>query len=297
MFHSIKNRLIGLTFAIVVVTLALATSANYVTVRNHTSEDVTRSLDALARAHAGTIAAWVRTQKDIVEALVPVAGQAEPIPALQQAVKSGRIDTAYVGYADKRIVFSTPQQLPDGYDPTARPWYQQAAASDSTILTAPYADAATKRLVVTFALAVKQGGSTQAVVASDVYLDGVVKTIESIKPTASGFAFLVDTEQRIVAHPDAARSLKPVSELSSALNADSIKQALAENGNWVDADIGGQDFLLRAAPVAGTPWTLVTAAQRSEALGSLSSVLRAAGLTLVPDPVSAAETRCWTWRW
>ncbi|WP_374562084.1 methyl-accepting chemotaxis protein [Ideonella sp.] len=293
MFHSIKNRLIALTFAIVVVTLALATSANYLTVRGHARDEVTRSLDTLARAHADTIAAWVRTQKDIVGALVPAAGQAEPVPALQQAVKSGRIDTAYVGFADKHIVFSSPQQLPDGYDPTARPWYQQAATSEGAIITAPYADAATKRLVVTFALAVKEGTNTQAVVASDVFLDGVVKTVESIKPTPNGFAFLVGQDQSIVAHPDPAHALKPASGLSPTLNAEAIQAAGAAGGAWVEADIGGQDYLLRAAPVAGTPWTLVTAAQRSEALASLGSVLRTAGITLVLVLAGAGIVVAW----
>jgi len=281
MNKSIKNRLIAITFAIVVATLAVATTANYFTVRSHASKEVTESLDALAHAHADTIAGWVRTQRDILDAMVPAVGSAEPIPALQQAAKSGRIDTAYIGYADKHIVFSSPQQLPEGYDPTSRPWYQQAAAADAAIITTPYADAATKRLVVSFALAAKDNGRTKAVVASDVFLDGVVKTIESIKPTPGGFAFLVDQEQRIVAHPDAARALKPAAELSPVLKAEAIQQAGAAGGAWVAAEVDGEDYLLRAAPVAGTPWTLVAAAKRSEALASLGSLLNTAGVTLL----------------
>ncbi|MCK7492871.1 MAG: hypothetical protein MZW92_16150 [Comamonadaceae bacterium] len=57
------------------------------------------------------------------------AAAADPVPALQQAEAAGGFDTTYVAHADRRIEFSRPQQLPPGYDPTARPWYQQAAAA------------------------------------------------------------------------------------------------------------------------------------------------------------------------
>lgn len=189
MLDSIKTRLIGLSVGVVVVTLGLVPLADYLIVRKHTQAQINDGLDALAGAHAGAFAQWVRGLRDIVSAMGPVAKATEPVPMLLQAAKSGRLDTAYVGHADKRIDFSSPQNLPPGYDPTSRPWYQLAAASDKVVITEPYADAATKRLVVTFALGVKQGGQAMAVVATDVFLDGVVATIKSIKPTPSGWAF------------------------------------------------------------------------------------------------------------
>jgi len=34
------------------------------------------------------------------------------MPALTQAVKSGFFDTTYIGYQNKKAIFSTPQNLP-----------------------------------------------------------------------------------------------------------------------------------------------------------------------------------------
>jgi len=50
-----------------------------------------------------------------------------------------------------------PHTMPPGYDPTARPWYQQAVAASKPILTVPYIDASGK-LVVTFTEAIRDKG-------------------------------------------------------------------------------------------------------------------------------------------
>ncbi|MEO3714826.1 methyl-accepting chemotaxis protein [Roseateles flavus] len=281
MFDSIKTRLIALGIAVVVLSLTAATVANYMTVKSHTNAQQLAGLDQLAAARASVIAQWVRSQRDIVTAMQPVADQAEPVPFLVQAAKSGRLDAAYVGFADKRISFNAPQNLPAGYDPTGRPWYTQAAAASGPILTDPYMDAARQQLVVTFASAVKDGSGTKAVVASDVFLEDVVSTVKAIKPTPNGFAFLVDKDGKIIAHPDSKLSLKPSSALSPALDGNALKAAQTAGGAWVEAAIGDGTYLLRGVPIADTNWTLILAADKSEALASLSSLLRAAAVILI----------------
>src|SRR5215469_16272457 len=94
-FKTIKSRLIALTILIVVTAVALATLASYLTVRSHTLSEVETQLSSLADAHAGSIAAWVRTQKDVDAAMAPAADQQDPRPVLSQAQKSGRLDLAY----------------------------------------------------------------------------------------------------------------------------------------------------------------------------------------------------------
>ncbi|MBT9495244.1 MAG: HAMP domain-containing protein [Paucibacter sp.] len=281
MFDSIKTRLIALSIGVVILGLCIATAANYVIVRNHTQGQVLRDLDALAAARAASINQWIRSQRDIVSSLVPVAQVSEPVPFLVQAAKSGSLEAAYIAHADKRIFFNSPQNLPPDYDPTGRPWYTQAAAASGTILTEPYMDAARKLLVVTFAQSVKEGGQTKAVVATDVFLNEVSNTVKAIKPTPNGFAFLVSNKGVIVAHPDTNLALKPLTALSPQLDDKAMKQIREAGAEWVDARVGEQDLLLRGVAIGDTDWILVAAADKSEALASLNSLLRAAAIVLL----------------
>ena len=293
MFNSIQKRLTVGCMAVVVVSLVSTTILNHGIVSKHVKAQTTQGLNELSAAHAQAIGDWVGTQKAVVAAVVPAALTAEPTAFLIQAQKSGRLASAYAGYPDKRMIFDVPQQLPEGYDPTIRPWYKGASDSDKPILTAPYSDAATKRLLVTFAMAVRADGQTKAVVGSDVFLDDVSKIVASIHPTPHGLAFLVDNSGQVIAHPDTQRILKKVDELSPALTAAALKQATESGGPWVEAKMGEETYLLRGAAVPGTSWTLMTAARADEALASLDNLLKAAGLALVVMAALAALAAAW----
>src|SRR3546814_20521411 len=77
--------------------------------------------------------------------------------------------TLFRSWADKRHAFSPPQQLPDGWDPTSRPWYQEAAKAREAIFTTPYLDTGTGKLVVSVASPViDQGEIGRGIVCTPV---------------------------------------------------------------------------------------------------------------------------------
>ncbi len=281
MLKTIKQRLIALCSGVVLLALLVATAASYFDTRAHVRGQANAQLAEVARGQAQSIAGWMGFQAAILKSLRPAVELENPRAPLAQAALSGGLDMAYIGHADKRMLQSKDQQLPDGYDPTGRPWYKQASGSDAVVLTEPYLDASTQQSVVTFALAVKDGGNVKAVVASDVYLTEVVNILKAIKPTPSGFAFLVAADGRVMAHANTKYVLKPATELSPALTPAAIKALGSDKSDWLETRIGEQSVLLRAAPVAGSDWSLIVVSDAGEALAALSSLLRKAVLVTV----------------
>jgi methyl-accepting chemotaxis protein len=288
---TIKSRLLAACLGLMVISVLLATLSSYRAARSTILRDLAAQLSANGQAQADRIAAWATAQKHVVQAMAPALEAADPLPTLQQGLTSGALDLAYVGAADKRMVSVPDRQRAADYDPTSRTWYKLASTSQAPVLTAPYIAASSKKLVVTFAYAVRAGGEVKGVVGSDVTLDEVVATINQLKPTPSGFAFLADKEGKIIAHPNTQLTLKPLGDLTSDLTPAKLTGAAADE--LVEAAVGGQRFFLRAAPVAGTDWLLVTAAQRDEALSSLNALLRDAGIALVILLVGAALFATW----
>ena len=281
MLNTIKARLIALCSGVVLLALLVATLASYFDARGHVRSQANAQLAEVARGQAQSIAGWMGFQRAIIQSLLPAAELENPRVPLAQAALSGGLDMAYIGHADKRMLQSKDQQLSEGYDPTQRPWYKLAATTEGVVLTEPYIDDSTKQPVVTFAMAVKDGGSTKAVIASDVYLTGVVAILKAIKPTPSGFAFLVGPDGRVMAHTNPALVLKPASELSPELSVTALKSLAGEKADWLETRIGEQAVLLRAAPVGGTDWQLVVASDAGEALAALRSLLLKAVLVTV----------------
>jgi len=252
-----------------VLSVAVVSAVNIWIARAAVHDTITRDVASLAQARASAVGEWVQTSRGAVEALLSAVDDADPLPTLQRVAKTAGYDTTYIGYADKRVIFSTPQNLPPDYDPTARPWYQLAAANTGVVLTDPYRDAGTGNLVLTFAAASRAGAEVKAVVAGDIFMDVAQSSINAIKPTPSSFAFIVARDGRLVVHPDMAQILQPAQRLTPAL----APLALAQLDEApVATRIDGVDYLLIARPVEGTDWRVVIAMHLDEATEAVSAL-------------------------
>lgn len=272
-FSSLRSRIIFVVGLLTFVGLIILTVTNMVIAKHHGLQSLNAQTTALARSHAESIGLWVAARQQVVRSMAATADLPDPVEALKQAKIAGGVDTAYVGFPDKRMIFSTPQDLPAGYDPTIRPWYQQAAASSSVALTEPYLDAATKKLVITFAGAVKDGSNVKAVTALDVFMDGVSSNVASIRPTPNTFGFIVSKGGKVMVHENLDKVLKPVTEIAPALGATEL--ANLSKDSLADIAVDGVDRLVHVEPIPGTEWLLAVALHKDEALAGIAAMSRA----------------------
>ncbi|WP_326538847.1 methyl-accepting chemotaxis protein [Pseudorhodoferax sp.] len=287
------------TGALVLLGLGIQAGTNIWIARSNALQTLQSVSRALARAHADSIALWVENRLQVMRAMEPLPTTTDPMLGLRQAAVAARLDISYIGFPDKRALFSKDEPLPAGYDPTSRPWYQQAVASNEPIITPPYLDLGTNRAVLTTAMAVRQGGQVVGVVAGDVFLDSVVANVASIRPMPNTRAFVLDAQGRIVVHEDLQLIGKPVTAIAPTLPMDQLSKLTAA-GDLVPLEITGQRRLVQLAQIPGTTWTLAVALDRGEALAamvrmawtaSISSVIIAIVAVLVIGTVLAASLR------
>ncbi len=272
-FSSLRSRIIFVVGLLTFVGLIILTVTNMVIAKHHALQSLNSQTTALARSHAESIGLWVAARQQVVRSMAPTADMPDPVEALKQAKIAGGVDTAYVGYPDKRMIFSEKQDLPPGYDPTGRPWYQQASVSSGIALTEPYVDAATKKLVITFAGAVKDGGTVKAVTALDVFMDGVASNVASIRPTPNTFGFIVSKGGKVMVHENVGMVLKPVTDIAPGLGGAGLTSQSKDS--LTDITVDGVDRLVHMEPIPGTEWLLVVALHKDEALAGITAMSRA----------------------
>ena len=225
MFEALKTlrgKVVGATGALVLCGLLVLTATNIWTARHHALQSLTAQTRALSHAHAAGVTDWVTARHQVVKSIADKVKEDQPMPFLTQAKLAGDVDSVYIGYPDKRTVFSEVQNLPPDYDPTARPWYKLAASATGPVITEPYVDAGSKKLVITFAAAIKSSDQVQAVTAVDVFMDGVVRNVTSIRPTPGTYGMIISKDGRILVHEDKSLLLKPVSDLAPSLSRNAI---------------------------------------------------------------------------
>eukprot|EP01030_Chromulinospumella_sphaerica_P004237 gene4237-4148_t len=272
LLKTLKGQILVVSAACMVAALLVLTLVNYFSARAQARVALAEEGQATAKSHAEAIEEWTRAKAGIIAASIAAFEEPEPAKSLAMLRDAGKFSTAYFGYADKKYVFSEVRNLPADYDPTARPWYKQAAQAGTSVVTPPYISASDQKLVVTFATPVGAGSALKGVAAGDVYMESVVANVASIQPTPQSFAFLVSADGKIIAHKNQGLTLKPITELSKDLAIEPLLAAAKTKG-LLPTDIAGRSRLLSVVPIAGTSWMLVVALDESEAMAPIRAML------------------------
>ncbi len=209
-------------------------------------------LQRLGTQQAERVSDWLAARRDVIQALGNKAG-ADPLNALQQAQVSGRFQLTYFGESSGKMNDSDPSINRDGYDPRSRGWYQEAMSKGGLIVTKPYLDVAYNIMVVTLAQPVSGG-----VVGGDLSIASLVEDVTKMQLPADGFAIMMHKDGTIIAYKDAAKAMKPASEIDNDLTNALIEQSKSSK-DLVPAyfDSEGRDKLLWAVDIPDTDWELV----------------------------------------
>jgi methyl-accepting chemotaxis protein len=281
MLSSIRSRMTTVSVVIMVVALAVNTAGNYLVADRYNDQSIDQSLTAIATSHEAGVEDWVASRSLMISSLNDAALSTDPEPALKQIKAAGGFMTVYVGYVDKTAKFSEPSDVSSDWDPTGRPWYEQAVQAGTAVVTPPYIDSGTGELVVTFARPLMVNGTLKGVVAGDVTMNRVIANVLSIRPTARSFGMLVDRSGHIVAAPDAKLALKPVTDIAPELSANVLVMAASQDTvTPIQANIGGSVKLVRVRAVPGTDWLMVVALDKNEATAGMHSLLGTSLATL-----------------
>nr|WP_180863115.1 methyl-accepting chemotaxis protein [Cupriavidus pauculus] len=286
-FTSMRTRMTIICVAIVIAAMGIVGGANYFAARKHNDVAIRDEVLAVSNSEVGALEYWVSSKIRSLLALEDVATKPDAVPVFTVLARANGFSNVYVGYPDKSY-----QRMPVGtvkpdYDPTARPWYKQAAAESKPIVTAPYVSANSGKLVVTFAAPIFREGKLLGVIGGDVEMDTVIANVRAIRPTSGSFAFLLDGSGRIVAHPNEQLTLKPATELSGRLDGSMIS-AFSDIDALQTVAIGGTDKFVYAKNVAKTDWRLVVALDEKDATAGMRSLILTSAWVLVAVSCLAA---------
>ncbi|ALU91644.1 methyl-accepting chemotaxis protein [Herbaspirillum rubrisubalbicans] len=287
MLKSIKARILFYTITLLIASLAVVGTLSFIIIKSDNDRAIERNAQAVASGYGSTINEWVAARSAMTVAAAEGVLAADPVFVIKMLQKSGGFYVTTLGKEDKAAFTSAAEGLPAGYDPTARPWYKQAVAAGKPVLTKPYTDVATKKPMVSFTAPVLQNGQRVGVVAAAMFLDGVSDVVRSIHPTPASFAFLIDRDGLMLAHPDGQWVNKPAKEWNAELTPERV-QSLGSEDKVSAMMLDGAAKLVKGLPIKGTEWTLVLAMDKADVTAGMRNATRSALIALVLVALVAA---------
>ena len=246
--------------------ILLISGFSYHNLRQQVLDDGYAQIQSLGTEGARSIAEWLSSKRQSIETLASQS-TLESARELQLTKNSAGFLTAYYGDETGAMRDENPQSDYSGYDPRTRPWYQQAKTDNQLIITEPYIDTTTKKLVITLAKPALQG-----VVGGDITIDKVLETVNALRLPANGFAILADHDGSVIAYQDESRVLKPLTELNPQLDGaylDQLQQAQALQ----ELDWHGTPKLVWSVTVPNSHWELVFVLDKDTLLAPLQTQL------------------------
>lgn len=181
-----------------------------------------------------------------------------------QKLESDTILTTYVADIDANVLFDSDKWISgEDYDVTTRGWYQ-AVTDKKLLITEPYEDADTGKLVVTIATPVydKNGTSILGVTAVDLSIDTLNNTVSSYLLADTGFAMLLTPSGQIVSHKDNSKVLKKVSEIN--LDAGIMDAFTAGKSDIITYTADNETYVGNCITIKNINWKLITAIPEAE---------------------------------
>ena len=116
------------------------------------------------------------------------------------------LDGLFINYPGSILgPISDPARLADPYDPRGEYWYQTILdGNGDMVFVEPYYDEFDQVLLISIGKVVYRNSSPFAVISGDITIEDIREKIINVEILDSGYAFLVDSFGKVVAHPEVA---------------------------------------------------------------------------------------------
>ena len=218
-YIGVSGRATAMILATVCAAFAVGSTYIYVTQADALQRDVTANMAKLGSTASRSVGNWLRGKIDLTQMLAQQAAlhgiDAASDRALDLPISRDSFLISYVSRTDGFFSQMPKEDLPPGYDPRKRPWYQAAVAANGPILTEPYGAAARSgSLTITSAAPMRDAnGALLGVAGSDFDLGALARMINAVDTGGTGYAYLVSRAGKILIHPRAELNGKPLSDL------------------------------------------------------------------------------------
>ncbi|KPH65689.1 methyl-accepting chemotaxis protein [Pseudoalteromonas porphyrae] len=266
---------------VLVLVLGLFTINNFISMRTQTQQQLSLVLQESSQSVSQNIANWLNDKLAIVLAVAKTHQENDAksltLSQLNTAEMAGGFKNTYIGKPDGTFVLNDQTiQLPADYDATTRPWYKLVENKTTTAFTTPYIDVTTNELTISAVAPITIAGRFTGVAGADIDMKTITKIVNEIDFLGFGYGFLLDSDGRILSHPQTQYNDKSMVDL--------LGEKLTLDPQFVELDINGVEHLVSFTRIKGienVDWYLGVVIDKSIAFSSVDSFRNMAAIYML----------------
>ncbi len=247
--------LVGLVFVLIF---------SYVISNQTIMSETLGKVQATTQVGAESVLSQIRITQSMVDSMSEMAVEVQEQPIIQNmligqlAAKPELIDV-YIGFADGSALFGNPLPVDPSWKANEGAWYKAAMQNkEGFYVSTPYYEPSFDAMVVTVAKYTGIVNGLDAVVSSDMTISKLIDAIGQLDIPKGAYAFLVDSQGGIIAHPNA--EFSPNADKQTNIGDIAAYNGIAskiDNGKALSIeDYDGVKRYANIAPVGDIGWYL-----------------------------------------
>lgn len=265
-----SQKIVAASSALLFVTVALLSVQQLSIVKNEVEELVDVSLSEIVNGVRNTVVSEMEAKKSLARSSTEVLqldpfNKARVSEILEQPnLKSSFLAVGYGYESDGSVVENDDGWEADSsYDPRVRPWYKDAKAKGALIVTAPYVDVSSKKVIISIGTPVKENGKMVAGMFYDMELGGLADLVNKANLHDAGYLFIISGDGTTIAHPNSDFNGENLSTYLPEVRLQEGEQRITQDG---------KDFLIQLAHVPSENWYIGAIVDESIAFKAISDM-------------------------
>ncbi|MHC1712346.1 MAG: methyl-accepting chemotaxis protein [Solidesulfovibrio sp.] len=176
----------------------------------------------------------------------------------------------YFGSEDGGFISSNAEEMPAGFDPRKRPWYQAAIANPDKAIISPAYMSTSGEAVVGVAKVALNKSRRAGVVAFDISLKVLTDIVKDIKIGKTGYVVFVQGDGVVISDP---RNEKYNFKNIDALNNPAMADVFRRNAGNAIIEMEGKRYLALCYTAPKLNWKFLTFVEYDEIVGPISGLM------------------------
>lgn len=265
-----SQKIVAASSALLLVTVTLLSIQQLRTVKQEVEALVDTSLTEMVKGVKNTVVSEMESKKALAQSTTEVI---ELDPQNRTTVKNilekPKLKSSFLavgfGYEADGFVVENDDGWEAGpdYDPRVRPWYKDAKSQGRLVITDPYVDVSSKKVIISIGTPVKENGQFVAGMFYDMELGGLADLVNSVNLLDAGYLFIVTADGTTIAHPDAANNGE---NLTTYLPSAKVQEASQR------FELDGQNLMVRFTKVPSENWYVGAVVDEDIAFATISDM-------------------------
>ncbi|SIS42372.1 methyl-accepting chemotaxis protein [Neptunomonas antarctica] len=214
----VSHKVALLASSIVLIAFALFSWIQYNTVRDALYEKTEQSTHEATGALGLQVTNWLNGKLVLIDMMSEIMNENLNSSTIQQTFDTPLLKKEFILIfggldIDGQRITNDPSWNPENWDARKRPWYPYAKNHKRAVLTDPYADAATKEILISAVANFYDKGVFKGAFGGDLSLKTVSDAVNTLNFHKTGYAFLLNSEGNIISHPNESLNGESIAKL------------------------------------------------------------------------------------